>query len=390
MKAIIHAKVVFPDRIVEDGGILIENGRIAASGRIDIPDGAAVIDAKGLYAGPGLVDEHVHGYQQCGEALSGIHEVEAVAKAHLKHGTTSITPSTGYNFTHDEFIEMIDRCNAAIERGDTSIVGIHFEGPFTNPGYGSMSEKAWKYSREVCEEIFDRAGKNVLHCTYAPEMEDAPEFELFLRDRNVIADIGHTCAGPKDMERAFARGARIMTHLYDAMGHHLGVEAAAKATGDVQDATSQIALATPGIYCELICDSSCAHVSKYNAAMALRAAGEDHIVLVTDSTCKIPQYPPDESHPEWKIVSDLNFNIRGQLSGSRLTLNRACANFMRMTGADIRVAFKCASTNPARALNLPNVGSVEAGKTANIILVDEGFNIKAVYFRGRALPEVRN
>ena len=50
MKAIIHAKVVFPDRIVEDGGILIENGRIAASGRIDIPDGAAVIDAKGLYA----------------------------------------------------------------------------------------------------------------------------------------------------------------------------------------------------------------------------------------------------------------------------------------------------------------------------------------------------
>ena len=80
---------------------------------------------------------------------------------------------------------------------------------------------------------------------------------------------------------------------------------------------------------------------------------------------------------------DLNFDTEGGLSGSRLVLSGACANFIRYAGGDVRTAFKCASTNPARALGFADkIGSILPGRDANIIFVDERFHVKKVIFRG--------
>ncbi|MDO4488145.1 MAG: hypothetical protein Q4B67_03560 [Eubacteriales bacterium] len=157
MKAIINGKLVFPDRITE-GVILIDGDRIIASGEnVLVPSEAEIIDAKGYYVGPGLFDQRVHGYKQYGEMIDVKDDTVAASMAHLKHGTTSITPSAAYSLTKDEFIGVIDQCNEAIEKGDTNIVGIHFEGPFTNPAHGANSQLTWEFSEELCEEIFERA-----------------------------------------------------------------------------------------------------------------------------------------------------------------------------------------------------------------------------------------
>lgn len=80
---------------------------------------------------------------------------------------------------------------------------------------------------------------------------------------------------------------------------------------------------------------------------------------------------------------DLNFNETGGLSGSRLVLAGACANFIRYAGGDVRIAFKCASTNPAKALGLDEkIGSILPGRDANIIFVDDEFGVQKVFFRG--------
>ena len=80
---------------------------------------------------------------------------------------------------------------------------------------------------------------------------------------------------------------------------------------------------------------------------------------------------------------DLNFNERGGLSGSRLVLAGACRNFIRYAGGDVRTAFKCAATNPAKALGLDGkIGSIHPGKDANVLLVDEKFNVQKVIFHG--------
>lgn len=384
MKALVNAKLVYPDQIV-DGNILIENGIILASGDVVPPAEAEVIDMGGAYVGPGLVDIHCHGYAKPGAECVYFHAAEnpvQMAKEHLKYGTTSITPSAAYSWSKEDFLNVIHKCKAAMEEGNTSIIGIHFEGPFTNPKYGAKSDGAWPFSKEICDEIFDAAGDAVLHCTYAPELPNAPELEAYLQERGVVADIGHTELSPADAERAVKNGAKIVTHLFDAMGCWRGKESI-DVTGIMQESADTVVLSTPGLYYELICDSRGVHVKPANVRMALRTAGEDNIILVTDCAEFIDYNPADYPEESARSAPDLRFNEREELSGSCLVLSGACQNFMRFTGADVRMAFKCAATNPAKALGLDKqVGSILAGRDANLLVVDESFNVKEVIFRG--------
>lgn len=390
MKAIVNGKLVYPDRITE-GVILIDGSRIIASGDILVPENCEIIDAKGLFVGPGLFDQHVHGYKQYGEIVDVKDDARATALAHLKHGTTQITPSAAYSLTKEEFLSVIDQCNNAIESGDTNIVGIHFEGPFTNPAYGANSHLTWEYSEDLCEAIFERAGRNVLHCTYAPEMACGERMENVLNKYGVIADIGHTRADPESIYRGVRNGARIVTHLYDAMGNYRGKEEAFSGTGDPQESVSDIVMSIPDLYYELICDSRCIHVKAVSMRQAYKNAGEDYIICISDATGRPGQLnPTDYPKSDRRSAEDLNFNQLGQLSGSRLVTAQSVAHFMQVTGADVRVGFKVGSTNSAKALNVyDNYGSIHAGKYANIIFVDEKFNVKKVIFKGTELEEVR-
>ena len=390
MKAIVNGKLVFPDRIT-DGVLLIDGERIIASGDCAVPEGAEIIDAKGLYVGPGLFDQHVHGYKQYGFVIDVKNDARAAALNHLKHGTTQITPTAAYSLTTEEFLGVIDQCNDAIAKGDTNIVGIHFEGPFTNPNFGANAQLTWEFSEELCKQIFDRAGKNLLHCTYAPEMPHGERMEDVLNAYGVIPDIGHTAADPKSVERAVSKGLRIVTHLYDAMGNYRGKAEAFNGTGDPQECVSDIVMSYPDLYYELICDSRFIHVSQVSVRQAYKNAGEDHIICISDTTGRTGQLNPDDYPPEdRRSAKDLNFNQRGQLSGSRLVTAQSVAHFMQATGADVRVGFKVGSTNSARALGLyENYGSIETGKYANIIFVDDAFTVKNVIFKGEMLDEVR-
>lgn len=390
MKAIVNGKLVFPDGISE-GVVLIDGDRIIASGDVRVPKDCDMIDAKGLYVGPGLFDQHVHGYNQYGEVVDVKDDARTVALAHLKHGTTQIIPSAAYSLAKEEFLNVIDQCNQAIENGDTNIVGIHFEGPFINPTYGAKSDLSWEFSEALCTDIFEKAGKNVLHCTYAPEMAFGERMEDILNKYGVIADIGHTRADPDSVYRSVRNGAKIVTHLYDAMGNYRGKEEAFSGTGDPQESVSDIVMSVPDLYYELICDSRCIHVKAVSVRQAYKNAGEDYIICISDATghpgLKPSDYPPDDR----RSAEDLNFNLLGQLSGSRLVAAQSVAHFMQVTGADVRVGFKVGSTNSAKALNLyENYGSIHAGKHANIVIVDEKFNVKRVIFKGTELEEVRS
>lgn len=393
MIAIINGKLVFPDRIT-DGTVLIDGDRIIAASDCLVPEGCEIIDAKGLYVGPGLFDEHVHGYKQYGECIDAKDDSRTAALAHLKHGTTQITPSAAYSLTKEEFLSQIDQCNKAIEDGDTNIVGIHFEGPFTNPKHGANAHLTWEFSEEACSEIFERAGKNVLHCTYAPEMPHGERMEEVLKKYGVIGDIGHTRADEASLLRAVKNGARIVTHLFDAMGKYGFDEAGQMTPGGLglQGTVADILLGIPGMYYELICDSRCIHVNASSMRLALRCAGEDHIICISDTTGRPNQLDPaDYSPDDPKSATDLNFNQLGQLSGSRLVTAQSVAHFMRETGSDVRVGFKVGSTNSAKALDLyDDYGSIDAGKYANIIFVDEKFTVKKVIFKGNELPEIRD
>ena len=264
MKAVVNGKLVFPERII-NGNILIEDGRITASGMIDVPEDAEIIDAKGLYVGPGFIDQHSHGYQSCSDGVSVNTDPGAAAWGHLKHGTTSYVPSSDYGDSEEIHMQMIERCIDEIENNpDSSIVGIHLEGPYINRNYGSCPENAMEYSDEVCERLFSLAAPYVLQCTYAPELASARRLEEKMRKYRIRPAVGHSEAGAEDMERAVANGANILTHLFDATGNCQGVPESARMTQHPQGCTSDIALSIPGMYYELICDANGFHVTKSN------------------------------------------------------------------------------------------------------------------------------
>ena len=128
------------------------------------------------------------------------------------------------------------------------------------------------------------------------------------------------------------------------------------------------------MYVEIIPDSSGAHVRPTMAKLALKTMGEDYVCIITDASGE-------------SIEADgleINISEDGELCGSRMTMELACRNMKSFTGADVRVICKLASTNPAKAVNIfDSVGSLEPGKSADILIVDEEFEPQHIFLKGR-------
>ena len=384
IKKIINGHLVMPEGIT-DGTLLLENGKIRGIENTAAADGE-VLDAAGLFVCPGMVDEHVHSYSRGKARLDFLAEPKAAAEAHLMAGTTTITPSIAYNVPRPDFLEAIRRIREVIAQGDTTIAGIHFEGPFLNPRYGAHSELAWKYDSASFHALLDAAGEDLLHMTYAPELPFAPEMEQELSARGIVMDLGHTAFSAADAERAMKAGATVITHLFDAMGCCHGPESIAD-TGDLQEQASAIALSLEGFYYELICDSRCCHVKPASQRLALRTAGEDRIITISDaSVSEEPYDPADYPASDLKSVRDLSINDIGQLTGSRLSVLESARNFMNTTGCGLRIAVKTASYNPAMALGLSGrVGSLLPGRDADILFTDGTLSLKRVIRHGKTV-----
>jgi len=132
------------------------------------------------------------------------------------------------------------------------------------------------------------------------------------------------------------------------------------------------------MYAELISDSYGVHVHPDLQKALLKSKGYERIVLIYDSTSSANPSPENLRH-----VTDINFDDRGTISGSKLTLDVACRNIMTHTSCGIVQAFVMASLNPAKVIGLDReIGSIERGKTADLVFVDDRFNVKNVMLSG--------
>jgi len=375
MKAFVNAKIVTPETVIENGVMLIDKGRIAEVGKsseISIPADCEIIDAGGCYAGPGLVDIHCHG----GDQYEAYEEPAEMAAYHLSHGTTSLTESIAYNVSYEKTIKGIDLIRKAMEDPNSSINGIFMEGPFNNPNFGASSHSGRPISKSEYEAIYDRAGNTIRQWMYSPELENADEFGRFIVSKGISLAIGHTCASPAQIKRAVEIGASICTHLFDAMGCHLGNETI-ECTGIIQDTVVDAALVTDELFLELICDYDAVHVKPSNIKLAYKCGGPDRVVLMTDC---VKRFPGTD------ITKDININEANELSGSFLTMDKALKNMYRYTNAPITDLFKMASSNAAKAVKIFNeVGSLEKGKCANVVLLDSALDLKKVFFKGELI-----
>ena len=382
MLAIINAELVMRDHLIPDAVLFIEGDKIAGFGEMrstPIPEGCEIIDAKGAYVGPGLVDIHCH----AGEERRFQHDPLHAAAPHMKNGTTTVLATMGGNAPVPEILESIDLVRDAMSQpGGENIGGIYMEGPYMNPKYGSNAHlNPWAGKPIVPEDyqpILDKLGDLVKVWAIAPELEGILDF-VNAAKKTIPAmrfAVGHSEATPQQIEALMPYGLCIGTHHTNATGTIVNYP---ECRGVCVDEGVNY---NNDIYAEIISDSLGIHVDPYMQRLIRKIKGDDKIILITDRTAYKGDPIPGLEH-----ITDLCFTPRADgttdVTGSKLTLNVACRNWMKHTGASIVDAFRCASYNPARAVGFTDRGEIAVGKRADLIFTDHKMNVKTVILGGK-------
>lgn len=381
MICIENGKVVLENGILWDGIILVEDDRIVAVGKrgeVEIPEIAQRIDAQGAYVGPGFVDIHVHG----GGGHAFWQEPAQAAEHFLRRGTTSVFPTLYHSLDKQDFLDSIQRVKTLMAAGGIgkAIRGLYMEGPYMNPDFGaSRKYNKWlgEITPEAYKEVVDEAGDLVKVWVVAPEREGIEGFVQYAKsvNPNVVFSVGHSRATPEQIRKLKKYGLNHQTHCMDATGR---VSAWLGTRGAGPD---EACFLDPDMYAELICDSGAVHVNAQLQRLILKNKGIDKVVLISDcSGRKDGENPAPEG---LRHMTDLSFDDQGSLGGSRLSMDMACRNIMTHTNCGIAQAFLMAARNPARSVGMDDeIGSIEAGKRADLVFVDDMFHVQKVMLAG--------
>lgn len=383
--AFTNARVVLPHSILPDHAVVVDDERIVWVGPMAaLPDTDHVVDACGRLLGPGFVDLHCHG-----GGGAWFHEDPETASAHhLRHGTTSLLATTVLHPEPAEQIEAVAVVGGAIAEGRIpNAVGIHMEGPYLHPDLGAYKE----FSRAPEPEeylAFVEAGRGALRwMTIAPEIEGVPAMVTALQVATggaMTFSVGHSKAAPEDITALIPSGLRMATHLTNATGC---AHEPTRYPGTREAGMDEVALLEPAIVAEVIADRDGRHVRSEWLRLIHRVKGVDGVVLVTDATAAEGE-APDGS------VSDVNYNDTGGLAGSSLTMDVAVGNFARNAGVPLTEAWRVASLTPARCLRRGDLGVIEPGAIANLILAEydeqAGLDVQGVWLNGNRTEEGRH
>lgn len=378
MLVIKNARLVLEDKIISNGVILIENGRISDYGKqdeIQIPDNAKIYDACNNYVGPGFVDIHCHGgggYDFCSNPTEA-------AQHFLKHGETTVLATFYTTIDKDTFIDNIRNLKEEKKKNNASriVPGFYMEGPYMNPKYGAALENnKWlgEITPDKYRDMVDELGELALVWVVAPEREGVEDFLKYVKkvNRNARISIGHSEAIVEQAQMLKKYGITLLTHCTNATGR------VKRSAGTRSCGPDEFCFLNDDIYAELICDSLGIHVQPEMIKLILKIKGVDKVVLISDSFHNMEPTPKEYEH-----ITDLTFDTSGGLCGSKLTLDAACRNIVAHADVSICDAFKMASRNPARAIGLDDeIGTIAVGKKANIVVVNEKFNVKNVIFEG--------
>ena len=362
MKAIINGKILTENNIIEDKILLFNDKIIGFCDKVE--ENMEIIDAKGLYVSPGLIDIHVHGSCNHDVMDKSVTSIKTIGNGIKTNGVTSFLPTT-MTMSKEDIYEALDtiRESINIKYDGAQILGAHLEGPFINSKYkGAQSDKFIQPPNfPFIEEYVDV----IKIISYAPEVDDNFNFTKEIKDKtDITLSIAHTNATYEEAKLAIKFGASNITHLFNAMTplnhRELGVVGAAL---------------TSDVYCEIICDNI--HVNPQLYQFVLNNKGKDKVILITD--CMRAGCMADGKYDlggQDVFVKDGAARLStGNLAGSVLNLNKAVYNFMKNTNLSINEAINLASLNPAKSINMDKTkGSLDINKDADIALFDDEIN----------------
>lgn len=355
-----------------DGWLLLDGDRIAAVGTDPPPAADVVLDVTGRTLTPGFIDLHAHGGG--GAAYdNGPDEIRAALAVHRAHGTTRSVISLVANPV--ETIVAGLRAVAALAAADPTIIGSHLEGPFL--AVARRGAHAQEYlvepDPELVETLLDAAGGSLVQVTVAPELPGALDaIERFVA-AGVIVAVGHTEAGEHVTRAAFDAGARLLTHVFNAMPgiHH-------REPGPIPSAFDD-----DRVTLELVVDG--VHVHPSVAQMVFRAA-PGRVTLVTDAMAAAG------GADGFYRLGSLNVTVQNgiallngtsTIAGSTLTQDVALRTAIEVADVDETAAVRALTATPACVLGREGEwGMLAAGFAADVVVLGEGWRVERVWAAG--------
>lgn len=382
----INARVIYPDR-VENGFVSVEDHTIkaASTGSPEIAPDDLVYDLNGLYLSPGFVEIHSHGAGGC-DFMDGTAEaVITAAKTHLRHGTTTLYPTT-LAASREEILSSIDALRAArrMMTGGPELPGLHMEGPYLNPRQkGAIDEKYIRNPRKEEYEEFIFYGEGAIsRWTLAPELPGATAFVRCLRDHNIVPSMGHTDAEYSQVLAAYHNGISHVTHLYSAMSGMV------RRGGFRYPGLIESAFCLRDLTVEVIADGC--HLPVELLQLVYRAKGPEKVALTCDSMRCAGQNVKESVLGSLKngqrvIIEDdvAKMPDRTAFAGSIATDDRLVRVMYHRARVPLWDCVRMMSLTPASIMGLADqVGSIMPGKTANLISFDEDIRVNGVMVQG--------
>lgn len=374
MKCIINGKVVLKDKVCDNLAVIFDEKiqKIAEVSEINTAD-YEIIDAKGQYVCPGLVDMHIHGYLGADVSDGDADGIKKMAEGIIKNGVTAWCPTT-MTVSKKEIETAFDAVREVKNSGEyygARILGVNSEGPFINP-----SKKGAQAEEHILrpDADFILSNKDIVKLfTVAPEVDGALDaIEKVAKDGSVLVSMGHTNATFEEANKGIEKGVKHTTHLFNAM----------TALSHRNPGVVGSALSDENVSVELIADTF--HIDKGLFGLIAKIK-EDKLCLITDCIRAGGMVDGDYTlggQPVHKegikcLMPD------GTIAGSVLELNKAVANVLENTSLEVYEAVNAASLNPAKALGEDKeIGSIEVGKRADFMIADEKFNAKMTILGG--------
>lgn len=356
--------------------LCLEDGKIGVLPADCVPDDGSVVDAAGLKIVPGFLDTHTHGAVEVDVNGATAENLEKVSRFMASHGTTSWQCSI---LTDTQ--EQTEWCIAQVldheklEQRGAELVGIHLEGPFLSKQYkGAMPEHLLKENDIALIRHYQAlAGGKIRYITISPELPGAVDMIPQLRELGIVVGIGHSGATYDQAMQAISMGATVGTHVGNAMRLFHQHEPAI--FGAVMESD---------VYCETICDGR--HLVPGSVRMYCKCKGLDRIVAITDSIMAAG-LPDGNYHLGVNDVvvkdGDAKLASDGTRAGSTLTQDVALKNMLQWLPYSLEEILPTLTENPAKEMGLwDRKGSIEDGKDADLVLLDENNDIVHVFARG--------
>ena len=366
---------VYIDHTFQKKTIYIQDGTINLL-EADCQTSGTVFDAAGRRIVPGFIDIHTHGAVGVDVNGASAEDLEKIGKFFAKNGTTSWLASI-LTDTEEQTSRAISQCieyQASAGKG-AQLLGIHLEGPFLASEFkGAMPEHLLKKGSEDLAASYQRlANGNIRYITVSPEVEGVLELIPRLRELGIVVAMGHSGADYDTAMAAIQAGTAACTHTFNAMAplhQHRPAIIGAALESDV--------------YCEMICDGL--HLHPAIVRLLWKTKGPQRLVAITDSIMAAG-LPDGNYHLGVNQVvvekGDAKLASDGTRAGSTLTQDRALRNLLSFTGLSLEEILPVLTENPAKLIGVyDRKGSIEDGKDADLVVLDEQNQVADVFLQG--------